>query len=194
MKLKSIHITTGLVCAAAIALSSCASISKDECLAGNWADLGYRDGLNGVERQRLTEYANTCSEHGVSVGRDDYLKSFESGLKLYCVYDKGYALGRNGSSYNSVCEGPSSDGFRAGYNDGRTEHSIATRHASLIDDLEEIDEEIDNVRDQLRDPELTDNQYRNLQLSRDSLEDERQEIRRALIDFEAEYGIEPGRY
>ena len=59
---------TILLSAAALviaSLSGCASISEDQCLAGNWAERGYKDGAKGVSRGRLADYADTCAKYAV---------------------------------------------------------------------------------------------------------------------------------
>ncbi|MCF6275723.1 MAG: DUF2799 domain-containing protein [Robiginitomaculum sp.] len=103
-------------------LPACASISESECQAGNWADLGYRDGVNGKTRDRLADYVQTCSEYGgglaSNIDRSAYLSSYETGLTHYCTYDKGFERGKDGSSYNAVCDGPMAVDFRAGYDAG----------------------------------------------------------------------------
>lgn len=184
-------ITTLLISGAAIiVLPSCATISESECVAGNWADLGYRDGLNGVERQRIADYANTCSEYGAQIDRKAYLTSYEAGLGLYCTYDKGYARGYDGSSYNDVCAGALAVDYRPGYDDGYAQYRLETDHQTLIKALKDIEDEIDDVRRRLRDPETPEDDYDRLRKKRDRLEDERQDIRQNLRDFERANGLD----
>lgn len=89
--------------AAAAGISGCASISKDECLAGNWQDVGYRDGVNGESRGMLADYANICHGHGTSVDRSAYLANYETGLNEYCAPAKAFDRGRRGRSIPNVC-------------------------------------------------------------------------------------------
>ncbi len=85
------------------ALSGCASISKNECEAGNWGDMGYRDGANGEPRGVLADYANICAGHGLGVDRDAYPAAYESGLSEFCALGRALAQGRRGSGMPNVC-------------------------------------------------------------------------------------------
>ncbi len=118
------HIKT-LIMTAALAgigagLSGCAGISKDECLAGNWDDMGYRDGVNGESRGLLADYANICSGHGAGVDRGAYLQSYETGLNEFCAPLKGYDQGRRGSAMPGVCS--SRPEYRAQYDLGVSQY------------------------------------------------------------------------
>lgn len=152
----------GLIGGAAIAgLSGCATISQDECLAGNWADIGYRDGVNGTSQTRIADYANTCSKYGAQIDRDTYLKSYNAGLALYCVPDNGYEVGRSGSSYKNVCAAPEFAGFRDAYYEGRAQYEeeqerlriLEAEHDRIIEAIEYTEHEIQSVRRRIDNPE-----------------------------------------
>jgi len=134
---------------AIIGLTGCASISKDECISGNWSDIGYKDGVNGKSRGKLADYAKTCIKYGVEPNRDVYLTAFENGLVKYCTFEQGLKLGENGSSYNQVCSGDLANGFSQGYDEGRAVYEIYREHKSLISDYEETLEDLVDVRGRL---------------------------------------------
>lgn len=103
-------------------LSGCASISKDECLAGNWQDMGYRDGVNGESRGQLADYANVCAGHGTLVDRSAYLSSYETGLNEYCAPVKALRQGRRGANVPDVCS--SRPDYMAQYDLGVSEYCV----------------------------------------------------------------------
>lgn len=129
--------------------SGCASISKDECVSGNWSDLGYKDGVNGKARDRLMDYAKTCTEYGVEPDRTAYLTAFESGLVKYCTYEQGLELGENGSSFNQVCSGNLASGFSQGYDQGRAIYDINREHERLISEYDDTLEALVTLRGRL---------------------------------------------
>ena len=43
-----------------ILLSSCATLSKQECLVGDWQAIGYNDGVAGYQSERLASHAKAC--------------------------------------------------------------------------------------------------------------------------------------
>ncbi len=115
--MKAFLIASGLA-ATALALSSCATISEEECLAGGWEDIGFRDGENGKSQARLADYNSTCSKFAVKPDRTAYLRGYDQGLKLYCDYDRGFSQGSNGNSVQAICQAfPDSDYF-VGYDQG----------------------------------------------------------------------------
>ena len=132
-----------------IGLTGCASISEDECISGNWSDIGYKDGVNGKSRGKLANYAKTCIKYGVEPNRDVYLTAFENGLVKYCTFEQGLKLGEDGSSYNQVCSGDLANGFSQGYDEGRVVYEINREHKRLISDYEETLEDLVDVRGRL---------------------------------------------
>ena len=132
-----------------IGLTGCTSISEDECISGNWSDIGYKDGVKGKSRGKLADYAKTCMKYGAEPNRDVYLMAFESGLVKYCTFEQGLKLGENGSSYNQVCSGDLANGFSQGYDEGRVVYEINREHKRLISDYEETLEDLVDVRGRL---------------------------------------------
>jgi hypothetical protein len=119
--MKTLLIATSLL-TAALSLSSCATISKDECVAGGWEDIGFRDGENGKSQARLADYNSTCAKFAVTPDRTAYLRGYDQGLQLYCDFDRGLSRGANGNSTETICQAfPDSDYF-IGYDQGLTSY------------------------------------------------------------------------
>ncbi|WP_418152894.1 DUF2799 domain-containing protein [Litorimonas sp. RW-G-Af-16] len=83
---------------AGLALSSCATISEDECIAGSWQDIGYNDGRAGNSRGRFADIASTCAKYDVIPNRNAYMSGYDSGLPLYCTFDNGISRGESGGT------------------------------------------------------------------------------------------------
>lgn len=143
-------------------LSGCATISEDKCLAGNWQELGYRDGSNGVKREKASKIADTCAKYGVDMNFDAYLTGFTQGLPTYCTYERGFALGENGASYNQVCSGNLAVDFAPGYDDGRAVYAIYQEHKSLISAYENTLGDIVEIKNDLDSGELPPKEMRRL--------------------------------
>ena len=54
-------------------LSGCASISQEECLLGDWYQIGLSDGQNG-RSNRAADYSKDCSEYQVKMDLIDNSK------------------------------------------------------------------------------------------------------------------------
>ena len=59
-------------------LLSCATLSKQQCLIGDWQTIGYNDGVAGYFSERLASHSKACAKAHVT---PDYL-AWERGRKL----------------------------------------------------------------------------------------------------------------
>lgn len=190
-KFLTFALSGGLALAAVTMLSACATISQDECVAGNWSDLGYRDGNKGVARDRIADYVSKCGEYGQDVDRQSYLSSYETGLSHYCVYDKGYALGEKGNHYNAVCSGELASDFRAGFDDGFAAYELRQRYDGYNNKINNLEDEVDDVADRLRDPALTDaEEKKRLKKKRNRLREELSDLEWDFNRFKREFGLD----
>jgi len=96
--MKSILLTIVL-----LGVSGCASLSKSQCISGDWYGIGLADGTKGASLSSLTRHRDACLEHGIKINGDLYRQGREQGLKTYCRPQNGYLNGRKGYSYNNVC-------------------------------------------------------------------------------------------
>ena len=149
--------------AALAALSGCATMSEDQCLAGDWDQQGYTDGYAGYSESRLEDHAKACAKYGVVPNSAAYFSAREDGLRGYCVPERGFAEAVRGNSYAGVCRGPMEGAFLAAFSDGqevyRAEQAVSEAR-SRIDSLgaraEEIDEKIAYFEGQARDRDLSE--------------------------------------
>lgn len=47
-------------------LSSCATLSKQECVVGDWQTIGYNDGVAGHYADRLASHTKACAKASVA--------------------------------------------------------------------------------------------------------------------------------
>lgn len=102
---------------------SCASLSKADCLYGDWYEIGLRDGLSGVESERFSAYVDTCARYGVRPDSSEYSKGRTKGLESFCTSSVGYSEGRMGRDYRYVCSGIAEELFLVGHSLGFNVHS-----------------------------------------------------------------------
>jgi hypothetical protein len=175
----------GLVVTAG-ALAGCATMSKEACLQGDWAGVGFKDGEAGRAQSRLDDHAKACAKAGVVPDAAPYFAAREQGLKLYCTQDRGFSEGRTGQSYAGVCPPGPERGFLVGYADGQLVNAAVSRLSQAESDrqsadhrAEKRDREARGVEDELKNPKLNDEQKREL---RDRLNRLRSERRQAVED------------
>jgi len=172
---------------AVLALGSCATMSAEQCTAGDWGGQGYADGQSGLTMSRLAEHAEACAKHGVVPEAASYAAGRVQGLVHYCTPGKGFEVGRSGSSYAGVCPAELEADFLPAYSDGRVVHEVVSALesarssvSSLGGRLEELDDKISAKQAEARAEGLTEEQ-------RDRIEDRVQELRRERADRQRDW-------
>lgn len=172
---------------AVLALGSCATMSAEQCVAGDWGGQGYADGQSGLTMSRLAEHAEACTKHGVTPDAESYADGREQGLVRYCTPEKGFEVGRQGSSYAGVCPRDLEADFLPAYRDGQLVHEVVSALEtarssvdSLGNRLEELDDKITAKQAEARAEGLTDEE-------RDRIRDRIQELRRERADRERDW-------
>lgn len=61
-----------------LTLTSCVSMDAADCRGANWYDLGYRDGLSGLQRMDIA-YDDQCGRHGAKADTAAYAKGWQEG-------------------------------------------------------------------------------------------------------------------
>ncbi len=174
------------VLAGGLLLASCATISEEACLRGDWASIGFKDGEAGYPQSRLDDHAKACAKSGVAPDPAPYFAARDQGLKLYCTPERGFHEGRLGHAYAGVCPERAARSFLPAYADGQLIHAAAARLSQAESDrasadrrAEKRDREARGVEDELRNPALNAEQKREL---RDRLNRLRSERRAATED------------
>ena len=188
-----------LFAGAAVALGSCATMSEEQCLAGDWSGQGFTDGAAGYAMSRLGEHAEACGKHGVVPDDDAYRAGWNEGVLRYCTIDNGFRVGAQGGSYAGVCPAGVERDFMIAFEDGRAVHlaeQAVTDARSRVDSnayrLEELDDKIAAKQGELRADGLTDaerdairNRIRELRREREEAEREWRRAQRELDDAES---------
>lgn len=168
-------------------LGSCATMSAEECVAGDWTGRGFADGAAGYTQSRLGEHAEACGKHGVAPDDDAYRTGWAQGVLRYCTLPNGFAQGRSGAGYAGVCPRDLEAEFLPAYQDGQSVHvaeqAVSSARGSvdsLGGRLEELDDKVTAKQRELRADGLTDEQ-------RDQIRNRIQEIRREREDTERDW-------
>ena len=102
----------------AVMATGCSTISEESCIAGSWESLGYEDGHNGESRAHFNKIAKSCAKYGISANAAEYRAGYDTGLRQYCSYDKGYDHGVSGNSRKTECLEINFTPYLDGYNKG----------------------------------------------------------------------------
>ncbi len=135
----------------ALVLAGCATLSEQECQAGDWRSIGRADGANGRPLSYLGRHNDACADYGVAVNRELYEAGREEGLRSYCRLGRAECEGREGSPNHHVCAGRMGVSFDRVYDAARQVHEAEQ-------DVDVARARLDGLIDRIDDPDLTDEQ------------------------------------
>jgi hypothetical protein len=129
-------------------LGGCASLSKSECLAANWQDVGIRDGANGRAEEYLIQHSRACAKVAVMPDRDAWLRGREQGLDRFCTPYRMYQIGEYGGGFDAaICRRYDQPRLINAYEQGLAVNRLGHELAS-------IDSEIAHIHDRLDDEDV----------------------------------------
>jgi hypothetical protein len=152
-------------------LSSCATMSPEECKLADWGAVGQSDGLDGKALTYLDGRTKDCAKVGVALNTQVYLHGRELGLRTYCRLENAVPLGLHGGTYAGVCPPEIDMLFQQRF-------QIARGVYDLRSDVRNLDVQIDNLEHRLRD--LHQGEERRLKDA--GSDDQRKKVRQAMDD------------
>lgn len=126
-------------------LAGCVSISQEECLQGDWYQLGQSDGQAGHSISRLDRHQEACQRVGVVVDTAVYNAGRSEGLKSYCTVVVGYQKTLEKRSYNGVCPGGLEEKYLTGQMIAQPVVEARDRLQRLESELKTANAEIDDA-------------------------------------------------
>lgn len=175
------------IIALAFLVSSCASITQDECRAGDWETIGKRDAVEGHAPSRLEEHAKVCANFRIVPEEDAYMAGWDEGILIYCTPVNGFNVGRANSGYHGLCPAEVAGSFLEGRQVGLALGDVERRVASAQGRLDSAESDISRIRREInaieRNASLTESEKR--RLTSDLRDDERR-ARRRMDDAEWE--------
>jgi len=129
-------------------LGGCASMSRNECMAANWEDVGIRDGANGRAEEYLIQHSKACAKVNVVPDRGAWLHGREQGLDRFCVPYRMYQIGEYGGGFDAaICRNYDQDRLINAYEQGLEVNRLGNV-------LADIDGEIDHIKHRLDDEDV----------------------------------------
>jgi len=157
-------------------LGGCASLSRSECLAANWEDVGIRDGANGRPEEYLIQHSKACAKVNVVPDRGAWLHGREQGLDRFCVPYRAYQLGEYGGGFDvGMCRNYDQDRLVNAY-----EHGLEVNR--LASSLAAIDGELGDIHQRLEDEDVEKKERIALAFRLGELAYQRNDVQRAYED------------
>jgi len=131
-------------------LSSCQTMSEDECIAADWRVIGEQDGSEGYDpQQRFGNHVKACERAGVVPDQRQWNQGYQRGLFNFCTPERGLSHGQAGKVYNNVCPVDLERDFLSGYNLGREEYQIKADIRTLENQISSAERSIVELEDKL---------------------------------------------
>lgn len=178
-------------------LSSCASLSPEQCKNADWRQIGYTDGANGEPAGRLQEHASACAKADIKPDLDAYLSGRMEGLLSYCQPENGFEVGRRGRPDNvGDCpphlRAPFLDQYRQGREINGLESEVQRLRNMLQNDQNEArrnDRRMEDIRKELRRQNLSPERRTSLLNEIERLLDRRQDAGRRQLGMQRDLDI-----
>ncbi|MCY0096273.1 DUF2799 domain-containing protein [Hoeflea ulvae] len=143
---------TALILLACLVLTSCQTMSKEECAVADWRVVGEQDGAAGYNPQdRFAGHVKACTKAGVAADQTLWYQGYQKGLPRYCTPLNGLSVGSQGKTYANVCPLDLEPGFREGYDLGRLQHRKRSEISTLESRISAIERDIRADEDLIRD-------------------------------------------
>lgn len=180
-----------------VILSSCASLSPEQCKNADWRQIGYTDGANGEPAGRLQEHASACAKADIKPDLDAYLSGRMEGLLSYCQPENGFEVGRRGRPDNvGDCpphlRAPFLDQYRQGREINGLEGEVQRLRSMLQNDQNEArrnDRRMEDIRKELRRPNLSPERRTSLLNEIERMLDRRQDAGRRQLAMQRDFDI-----
>ncbi len=137
-----------------LTLLSCASISEEQCRAGDWGAIGLRDGQAGRNLDYINSHFKACAEVGVTPNKSQWLAGRAQGLPQYCTPENAYDLGRDGRSLNNVCPVPQARLLDRANSWGQEYYDIGQEKDELRDDIRGLEKLLAAMTGELTEEQL----------------------------------------
>lgn len=163
----------GAIIVSYLVVAACTSLTKNECLGGNWLKIGQHDGERGRPLSLFKDHVKNCGKHGVRPNKHQYEDGRNFGLAKYCTTLSGFSAGRYSQTYHNVCPAETRGEFIRGY-------ELGSQFGQVESQLSSVKHSIDEIRGTLRKDKIKPDERQRLDGQLDRLRDEKHRLEREI--------------
>jgi len=189
-------IRIALAMVALFAMQGCATMSQEECLASDWYAIGFEDGAQGRNADRIGKHRKACANYNVTPDLVAYQEGREKGLREFCRPQTGFAVGQRGQSYSGICPADLEPAFVAAYQEGKHLYSLraqvnnTTRMLALRkEELHELEEDMVGIAAAVIDSETTNEERAILLIDAKDMAFRRGELEHEILHLERDQAV-----
>ena len=128
-------------------LSSCATLSLEECQIANWYDIGYRDGVSGKDWSTLASHSKACAKAHIVPDQGAWEEGRKAGLKQYCTTSNAYRAGLAGRTFaTSQCPASQYQVLNDANTMGKAIQILEKKKTTLQKEVKELRTEYEKLR------------------------------------------------
>lgn len=136
-------------------LTSCAVMSKQECLGADWQQVGYDVGLAGEvnKSDAFNVRDKMCSKYGENASSVQFDKGHADGIVQYCQLSNAVELGVDGVNkviYDGVCPRRDYPGFRRAFDVGYQLFTLRNRAKESSNAIANLNSQANRTQQNLR--------------------------------------------
>lgn len=136
----------GAAAAGLMALSSCATLNKQQCETVNWSQLGQGDGAAGQPASYVQQHEQACSKHKLPVNSTEWHTGWKVGIRAYCTPANALREGREGRYYANSCPADLASDFQTAYHIGKRLYDASTERMRVQNELDSLLEKLKNAK------------------------------------------------
>lgn len=139
-----------------LVIAGCAGggMSKKECLAADWATIGYEDGSRGAPASAISSRRQACAKKaGIALDMDAYLAGRARGLREYCTPANAYSVAARGQQYHGVCTKHNEKAFLAKFRAGSEYYGYKKRAADAARAVSRAERNLEKIHHEIADVE-----------------------------------------
>lgn len=137
----------GFLIAVSAIIASCATLTREECLRGDWYNVGIGDGQAGRPFERIDQHKRACRTTA-TVDEVAYRAGRNAGLTVYCTPVSGYRVASSEEGYANVCPVETAPGFLEGF-------ALGQQVASAQRGVQDVERRIRSAETQARTLEVS---------------------------------------
>ncbi len=131
---------------AALILSSCASLTKQECVVADWHSIGERDGAAGRPLSYFNRHVDACKKTTAQPDHAGWQAGHRFGARRFCTPQNGLKAGNAGKTYHNICSPDQQRDFLPAFELGKERYNLLSQRRQLANELDSNRNEITRLK------------------------------------------------
>ena len=172
-----------------LALSSCATLDKDECMTADWYSIGFEDGSKGRAENYLSKHRKACAKHGVTPDFNQYSQGHNRGTDSFCTPDRALRMAADGSQFPQGCATDTYEAFAVAFGQGEQVYAAKLAVEAVEQALHDVEYTVEELQQQIAENEAAIVSDATTQEARRQLLDDNRALQLEIDALHAEHAL-----